>query len=77
MEDFSCDYKAACETIRDRIVALIPDHPEILEFTAAEQLHAIPGFDVSDLAPSGAMVQAALDMTPNIVRAFEGVDFLE
>ena len=45
-------YAGIANDLCDRIVALIPDHPEIMDMTSAWDLHGVEGFDCSDLRPS-------------------------
>ena len=53
-------YTSTAEQLRDRIVALIPDHPEILEMVEAFDLFKVEGFQCKDLDPSLAQAQWAL-----------------
>ncbi len=52
-------YETVAQELKRRILALIPDHPEILEMTDAWDLFKIPGFNCSDLDPSLAQADAA------------------
>ena len=45
-------YESTANILRDRIVALIPTHPEILDMDNAWDLLKIPDFDCKDLQPS-------------------------
>ena len=45
-------YEATGNELADRILRMIPDHPEILEMESACDLFKIDGFDCSDLNPS-------------------------
>ena len=45
-------YEANGNELADRILGMIPDHPEILEMESACDLFTIDGFDCSDLNPS-------------------------
>ncbi len=45
-----------------RILALIPEHPEILEMDEPWGLFKIPGFQCSDLAPSLPQASAAVSL---------------
>lgn len=53
-------YEATANVLRDRIVDLIPGHPEILEMDDCYQLFNVPGFKCDDLNPSMAQASAAL-----------------
>lgn len=53
-------YTGTAEILKDRIFALIPDHPEILEMDKSGGLFRIEGFNCGDLAPSLAQAQWAL-----------------
>lgn len=45
-------YAAQANELRDRIIALIPDNPEILEFDSPGLLHNITGFSTEGLSVS-------------------------
>lgn len=45
-------YESTANVLRDRIAALIPAHPEILDMDSAWDLFKIPEFDCKDLEPS-------------------------
>ena len=51
------EYGGIANALRDRIAALIPEHPEIMEMDSPWDLFDIEGFDCKDLAPS--LYQAA------------------
>lgn len=53
-------YYAVLDELIERIEALVPEHPEILELDDAFGLFKIPGFNCSDLEPSLAQASAAL-----------------
>jgi hypothetical protein len=53
-------YYAILDELIERIEALVPAHPEILELKDAWGLFKIPGFDCSDLEPSLAQASVAL-----------------
>jgi hypothetical protein len=53
-------YTLVGETLRDRILALIPSHPEILSLTGPFDLFRIEGFECDDLGPSLAQASWAL-----------------
>lgn len=54
------DYEGTAQKLVERIVALIPTHPEILEMRSPWDLFHVPEFECSDLAPSLAQAQWAL-----------------
>jgi hypothetical protein len=54
------DYEKTAETLVDRIVALIPEHPEILDLDSPWGLFKVPGFACEDLGPSMAQASFAL-----------------
>lgn len=53
-------YSGIANTLKDRILLLIPDHPAILVLESAWDLFKIEGFECSDLGPSMAQAQWAL-----------------
>jgi hypothetical protein len=53
-------YAATADTLRDRIVALIPDNPHIMDMDDPWSLFGVKGFDCSDLGPSLAQAAFAL-----------------
>ncbi len=53
-------YGLTTQKLRDRILELIPEHPEILGINNPFDLFKIEGFDVSDLEPSLAQATVAL-----------------
>jgi len=54
------NYESTGNELADRILALIPSHPEILEMDDAWGLFKVDGFSCDDLAPSLAQAQWAL-----------------
>ncbi len=46
------NYAATADTLVERIVALIPQHPEILEMSDPWKLFKVEGFDCKDIGPS-------------------------
>ena len=54
------DYATTGHELRDRIVALIPTHPEIMQIENAFDLFKVEGFKCDDLGPSLAQAQWAL-----------------
>lgn len=53
-------YGFTADVLTQRILALIPAHPEILTFTNAWQLFKVPGFECRDLEPSMAQADGTL-----------------
>lgn len=53
------DHETVLEVTR-RILKLMPDNPQILQFQTAWDLLDVPGFDISDLQPSLAQTTKAL-----------------
>ena len=53
-------YRGTIATLTQRIMDLVPSHPEILHLSSAWGLFRIPGFQCDDLAPSLAQAAAAL-----------------
>ncbi len=45
-------YSATADELTNRILALIPSHPEIMEMESAWDLFKVEGFDCKDLGPS-------------------------
>lgn len=50
-------YEETADELTKRILALIPDHPEIITFESPWDLFGVAGFKCNDLGPS--MFQAA------------------
>jgi hypothetical protein len=59
-DPISAAYASVGHELRDRIVALIPTQPQILELEDAWGLFKVEGFDCKDLGPSFAQAQWAL-----------------
>jgi hypothetical protein len=53
-------YEATARELERRILALIPDHPEILDMINVWDLFKVPGFKCDDLGPSLTQATAAL-----------------
>ncbi len=53
-------YEGICNSLCDRIFALIPDNPQILGMDNPFDLHKIEGFNCRDLNPSLSQAGAAL-----------------
>lgn len=45
-------YASVADQLVERIKALIPDHPEIMDMTSPWDLFKVDGFDCNDLSPS-------------------------
>ena len=55
-------YEDRAQELKRRILALIPNHPEILEIDSAWGLFKVDGFKCDDLEPSYAQAMFALAM---------------
>jgi hypothetical protein len=53
-------YKTTADTLANRILSLIPDHPYILDMGTASDLLNVDAFEYSDLNPSYYQVSWAL-----------------
>lgn len=60
MDGMSQAYTSVAHELRDRIVALIPEHPEILQMDSCWDLFAVDGFKCDDLQPVMAQAGWAL-----------------
>jgi hypothetical protein len=60
MSDLPRGYTDVAIELRDRILALIPEHPEILTMNSAWDLHKVEGFKCDDIGPSMAQAMYAL-----------------
>jgi hypothetical protein len=58
-------HEATARELERRILALIPDHPEILDMADSWDLFKVPGFKCSDLRPSLAQAAMALASAKN------------
>lgn len=54
------NYASTINALTERILALIPAHPEILTMNDSWQLFKVPGFSCGDLEPSMAQADGAL-----------------
>jgi len=54
------NYESVGQQLVTRIMALVPEHPEILQLDSAWGLFKIPGFKCDDLQPSFGQASAAL-----------------
>ena len=53
-------YSSVCDILEGRILALIPEHPEILDIESPFKLFKVDGFKCDDLQPSFAQASGAL-----------------
>ena len=53
-------YYRVLDELIERIEALVPEHPEILDLSDPFELFKVPGFACGDLDPSLAQASAAL-----------------
>lgn len=60
MNEPSESYRSTTNELGCRILALIPDHPEIMSIRDAFRLFDVPGFRCDDLQPSLAQADSAL-----------------
>ena len=56
----STPYAETADILVDRIRALIPDHPEIMDLESAWDLFKVDGLNCSDLGPSAFQASWAL-----------------
>ena len=61
-------YEATTNELRDRILALIPEHPEILDIESLFDLYDIDGFECDDLQPSMGQARRALESAKKAFR---------
>ena len=61
-------YEATGNALRDRILALIPGHPEILEMDDCFKLFKVEGFKCDDLQPSMAQAGWAIRAAQRMYR---------
>lgn len=54
------NYESTANELANRILALLPDHPELRTSTDPWQLFKVPGFKCDDLQPSLAQAAWAL-----------------
>ena len=59
--DTTKTYESIASELKDRILALIPAHPEILDLESAWGLRKIEGFECGDLNPSAAQAGWAIN----------------
>jgi hypothetical protein len=67
-------YIKAADTLRDRILALIPDNPQILDMMNPWHLFGVEGFTTDGLEPSLAQAGAALEAAKALYRTQSGGD---
>jgi hypothetical protein len=68
------DLNETARILKDRILALIPAHPEILTIDEPWGLFQIPGFDCRDLQPSCAQAGWAFGRAKAEYRARKRID---
>jgi hypothetical protein len=56
----SDEYVAVANTLKDRIISLIPENPSILAMDSCWDLFDVPGFRCDDLSPTMAQASWAL-----------------
>jgi hypothetical protein len=59
-ENIPITYELYANKLKDRILSLIPDHPEIMNIDSAWDLFKINDFNCDDLQPSAFQAQWAL-----------------
>ena len=59
------NYSKKCDSLGERILKLIPEHPEIMKIENAFDLFKVEGFKCDDLGPSLAQAQGALAWAQN------------
>lgn len=71
MDDFSPAYKAACVTLRNRMVDYVRANPNLIpeNIHDADIFRAFVDFDVSDIAPSMGMMDAAWESAAEVLRS--------
>jgi hypothetical protein len=60
MNTIEQSYENSAQELKRRIIALIPDHPEIMNMTEPFDLFKIEGFKCDDLQPSLGQAMGAL-----------------
>lgn len=66
MKTLGAEYSKTADTLVERITALIPTHPEILEIDDPFKLFKVPGFKCDDIAPSFFQASWALKKAKHI-----------
>ena len=59
-ESIRMSYEGVASSLVDRILALMPEHPELVTMDDPWQLFKVPGFQCDDLGPSLAQAGWAL-----------------
>lgn len=62
-------YESTANELTNRILALIPTQPQILDLTSAWDLFKVPGFKCDDIGPSLAQASWALSSAQQAYRA--------
>jgi hypothetical protein len=65
-------YISTGNELRDRILSLIPDNPEILEMNDCFNLFTVKGFHCDDLRPSLAQAGWAMRSAQRLFRERQG-----
>ena len=65
----AAQYASTADQLVDRIVALIPEHPEILDMTDPWSLLKVEDFKCGDLGPSFFQASWALVRAKKVYRA--------
>jgi hypothetical protein len=66
--NLKANYEATANELTNRILALIPDHPEILSIDSPWALFKVPGFNCNDLDVTLAQAQCALSVAKKKYR---------
>ena len=62
-------YETTADELTKRILALIPEHPEIMTIESPFDLFTVDGFDCRDLEPSLAQASCALGKARHIYKS--------
>ena len=62
------NYRDTAEELCRRILALMPEHPEIMDMESPWELFGVDGFACGDLQPSAAQAEGALAKAKDIYR---------
>lgn len=65
-------YESACDSLTQKILDLIPAHPEIMTLGSIWDLFDVDGFDCREEGPSLAQAQHALEKARAIWRRKNG-----
>ena len=67
--DSAAVYNGVAEELAKRILALIPDNPQLLEMTDCWELFKVPGFNCKDLGPTMFQAGWALNKAKHDYKA--------